>query len=170
MSGKRIAKTLSGQMIDIVEKYREHNGGEKYTAHEAAVWAVDEHLWDAQKEDMYKLCAKAMSQAMRSIKTRDPIGRRIRQYHAAHQMTIGDDGKKQQQTFWDSNDTASHEFKLQSFLQRHRGIGGDCRQLYSDQESHNDFHRPDDCEPIQLNFDMTNILAEDENHDADAVD
>ena len=85
----------------------------------------------------------------------DVKGRRVRLKHPASLRRGG-----KQLVLWDDLRTAPRGHMHLAFQQRRQQIFGDCRQLKTDVDSYNDNHADDP--PLQMIFDFTRDLAEDE--------
>lgn len=141
------------QLQNIVADYRGSGQPWPATAHEIAVWAIDEHKWHPQHGAMVKRCAEELSDAMREEYFTDPQGRRVR---AKHMARFGDGST--QVPLWEDIRSASREHMEIAFQQRRQQILGDCKQLKTDADSYNDNYSTSD--PIQMVFDFTEDLAE----------
>ena len=141
------------QMQAIVRRYREAGQPWPATAHDMALWATKNRLWELPQSIAVRQCAEDISKALREEYIRDSNGRRVRRFHAARTRRNG-----KQMTLWADIETAPRRHMEMAFAQRRQQIVGDCRQLKLDVDSYNDI-RPND-EPIQIVFDFTRDLEE----------
>lgn len=143
------------QLQQIVSEYR--LAGEPWPAPSKAIaaWAINTGRWELEESAAVKKCAEDLSRAMREEYTTDSKGRRVR---LKHPVTTNKDGE--QMVLWDDMRTAPRAHMQMSFQQRRHQIFGDCRQLKMDVDSYNDNH--EDEQPIQMIFDFTLDLEEDE--------
>jgi hypothetical protein len=139
------------QLQRIVNKYIE--AGEEWpaTSHQIAKFAIDNHLWEAQKATVIDLCAEQLARAMREEYIHDPQGRVVRAKHAAR--VLG-----QQTVLWADIRTASREHMVIALQQRRQQIVGDCRQLKADTDSYNENYNTG--KQIAMIFDFTDDIAE----------
>lgn len=104
---------------------------------------------------MLRKCAEELSDAMREEYITDQQGRRVRSKHVARY------GEGHAQIpLWADIQTAGREHMEIAFQQRRQQILGDCKQLKTDLDSFNDNYN--NGEPLQMVFDFTNDLAEEE--------
>jgi hypothetical protein len=96
-----------------------------------------------------------MANAMREEYMTDSKGRRVRVKHPAKMWLDGE-----QTVLWDDIRTAPRLHMQVAFQNRRQGIVSDCRQLKADCDSYNDANPT--VEPLQLVFDFTMDLAEDD--------
>lgn len=143
------------QMQKIVTEYRLAGEPWPTTSKAIALWAIKTERWALPESAAISQCAEDISRAMREEYFTDAKGRRVRLKHPA---VIRND--REQLVLWDDMRTAPREHMLLSFQQRRQQIFGDCRQLKTDVDSYNDSHA--DSSPIQIVFDFTKDLAEDE--------
>jgi len=139
------------QLQRIVNQYIE--AGEEWpaTSHQIASFAINNHLWEAQRTTIIDLCAEQLARAMREEYIHDPQGRVVRAKHAARVL-----GK--QTVLWADIRTASREHMVIALQQRRQQIVGDCRQLKADTDSYNENNNPG--KPIQLVLDFAEDVAE----------
>jgi hypothetical protein len=143
------------QLQRIVSEYQGDGQPWPATAHEMAVWAIETGRWRPQRAARLRRCADELSDAMREDYITDPQGRRVRSKHMARH------GEGQVQVpLWADIRTAGREHMEIAFQQRRQQILGDCRQLKRDADSYNDNYN--DGLPLQMIFDFTDDLAEDE--------
>lgn len=147
--------TYTEQLQRIVADYRQSGQPWPATTHEMAMWAISEAKWHPQHGAMVKKCAEELADAMREEYLTDPQGRRVRVKHVAR---FGEGSA--QIPLWEDIRTASREHMELALQQRRQQIFGDCRQLKTDTDSYNENYNI--AEPIQLIFDFTEDLAEDE--------
>lgn len=147
--------TYKEQLQRIVSEYRKDAQPWPATSHEMAVWAIETGRWQPQRSAMLRKCAEELSDAMREEYITDPQGRRVRSKHMAR---YGDGPA--QIPLWADIQTAGRGHMEIAFQQRRQQILGDCRQLKTDVDSYNDNYN--DAEPLQMIFDFTDDLAEDE--------
>lgn len=147
--------TYAKQMQKIVSEYR--LAGQRWPAasKDIAEWAIKNSKWELPPSAAIKQCAEDISRAMREEYFTDPKGRRVRLKHPRTTRING-----AQLVLWDDLRTAPREHMVVSFQQRRNQIFGDCRQLKMDVDSYND--RNSEEQPIQIVFDFTRDLAEDE--------
>jgi hypothetical protein len=141
------------QLQRIVKEYEAAGNPFPATAHEIAIWAVEQKLWEPQRSTVVDRCAEEIARAMREEYITDAQGRRVRVKHVA---TVERDGK--QAAFWADMRRAPREHMEIAFQQRRQQIVGDCRQLKWDVDSYNQNHNVGD--PIQMVFDFTLDLEE----------
>lgn len=141
------------QLQRIVKKYEEAGHPLPATAHEIAAWAIEQGLWEPQRDTLVNRCAEEIARALREEYITDPQGRRVRTKHVA---TVERDGK--QAAFWADMRTAPRQHMEIAFQQRRQQIVGDCRQLKWDLDSYNENHNAG--EPLQMVFDFTLDLEE----------
>ena len=98
-----------------------------------------------------RLGAAEIGRAMRAERIDDPQGRSVRAKHAAREGQL---------FLWDDIRTASRKHMDIAFKQRRQQIVGDCHQLKTDVDSFNENRSP--FVPIQMSFDFTNDLLEEE--------
>jgi hypothetical protein len=147
--------TYKEQLQRIVAEYRGNAQPWPATSHEMAVWAIETGRWHPQRSAMLRKCTEELSDAMREEYITDPQGRRVRSKHVARY------GEGQAQIpLWADIQTAGREHMGIAFQQRRQQILGDCRQLKTDVDSFNDNYN--NAEPLQMVFDFTDDLAEDE--------
>lgn len=147
--------TYKEQLQKIVAEYRLNAQPWPATSHEMAVWAIETGRWNPQRSAMLRKCAEELSDAMREEYITDPQGRRVRSKHVARYGEGRD-----QLPLWADIKTASREHMEIAFQQRRQQILGDCRQLKTDVGSYNDNYNS--SAPLQMVFDFTDDLAEDE--------
>lgn len=147
--------TYKEQLQNIVSEYRSAGQPWPATAHEMAVWAIESGRWHPQRSAMLRKCAEEISDAMREEYITDEQGRRVRSKHVAR---YGEGPS--QVPLWADIRTATREHMEIAFQQRRQQILGDCRQLKTDVDSYNDNYN--DGEALQMVFDFTDDLAEDE--------
>jgi hypothetical protein len=147
--------TYKEQLQRIVAEYRKNDQPWPATSHEMAVWAIETGRWQPQRSAMLRKCAEELSDAMREEYITDPQGRRV---HSKHMARYGDGPA--QIPLWADIQTAGRGHMEIAFQQRRQQILGDCRQLKTDVDSYNDNYN--DAEPLQMVFDFTDDLAEDE--------
>jgi hypothetical protein len=143
--------TYNEQMQKIVGKYREAGGEWPATTVEIALWAMNSHLWEPQREEVIHICAEQLARAMREEYIRDPQGRTVRAKHAARQAGT-------QTVLWDDIRTATRGHMEIAFAQRRMQIVGDCKQLKLDIDSYNE--NENTGKPIQTIFDFTYDIEE----------
>ena len=141
------------QLQHIVKKYESAGNPLPATAHEIAIWAIEQGLWHPQHSTVVNRCAEEIARAMREEHITDSQGRRVRVKHVA---TVERNGK--QAAFWADMRTAPREHMEIAFQQRRQQIVGDCRQLKWDIDSYNQNHNTG--EQIQMVFDFTFDLEE----------
>jgi hypothetical protein len=141
------------QLQRIVKQYESAGNPLPATAHEIAIWAIEQGLWEPQHSTVVNRCAEEISRAMREEHITDPQGRRVRVKHVA---MVEKNGK--QAAFWADMRTAPRGHMEIAFQQRRQQIVGDCRQLKWDMDSYNENHNAG--EPIQMVFDFTLDLEE----------
>ncbi len=139
------------QLQRIVNQYIDAGGEWPATSHQIAKFAIDNHLWEAQRTTVMDLCAEQLARAMREEYIHDPQGRIVRAKHAARVS-----GK--QTVLWGDIRTASREHMVIALQQRRHQVVGDCRQLKADTDSYNENNNPG--KPIQLILDFTEDVAE----------
>jgi hypothetical protein len=147
--------TYKEQLQRIVADYRGNAQPWPATSHEMAVWAIETGRWQPQRSAMLRKCAEELSDAMREEYITDPQGRRVRSKHVAR---YGEGNA--QIPLWADIKTAGRGHMEIAFQQRRQQILGDCRQLKTDVDSFNDNYNK--AEPLQMIFDFTDDLAEDE--------
>ena len=138
---------------DIVHEYLEAGHRFPANASDIAAWAIEKGIWQPQRGDMIKQCARQLAQAMREEYITDPQGRRVR---AKHVLRMEKDGK--QESFWTDIRIAKRPEMEMSFQQRRQHIVGECKQLKTDVDSYNENFNP--SKPIQAVFDFTHDLEE----------
>ncbi len=141
------------QLQRVVRNYEAAGNQLPATAHDIALWAIENGLWEPQRSTLVDRCAEEIARAMREEFITDPQGRRVRVKHVA---TIEKNGK--QAAFWADMRQAPREHMATAFQQRRQQIVGDCRQLKWDMDSYNQNHNIG--EPIQMVFDFTLDLEE----------
>ena len=139
------------QLQRIVTKYIEDGEEWPATSHQIARYAINNHLWEAQKATVIDLCAEQLARAMREEYISDPQGRVVRSKHAAR--VAGE-----QTVLWADIRTASREHMVVALQQRRQQIVGDCRQLKADTDSYNENYNTG--KPIQMVFDFRDDLVE----------
>jgi hypothetical protein len=145
--------SYSEQLQRIVKQYEEAGNPLPATAHEMAIWAIEQRLWEPQRSTVVDRCAEELARAKREEHKTDTHGRRVRVKHVA---MIERDGR--QAAFWADMRRAPREHMEIAFQQRRQQIVGDCRQLKWDMDSYNDNHNVG--EEIQMIFDFTLDLEE----------
>lgn len=118
-----------------------------------ALWAIERRLWEPQRALLVTQLASELAEAMREQHIIDPQGRSVR---AKHPVRSERNGK--QIFMWADIRTAPRMHMAIAFVQRRRGIVGDCRALKTDVDSFNENRSP--TEPIQVSFDFTADLLE----------
>lgn len=141
------------QLQRIVKKYEDAGNPLPATAHDIAIWAIEQGLWQPQRSTVVDRCAEEIARAMREEHITDPQGRRVRVKHVA---TVERNGR--QAAFWADMRTAPREHMEIAFQQRRQQIVGDCRQLKWDVDSYNQNHNSG--EALQMVFDFTLDLEE----------
>ena len=145
--------SLIKQNQRIVREYRATDNLWPATAKEIAAWAIRNSKWRIPLSAVKRKCAEEMAEAMRQEYFVDSKGRRVRLLHPAKVRRQGE-----LFTEWDDIRTAPRKHMQVSFQQHRKKIVGECRQLKTDLDSHNDAH-PD--EPtLQISFDFNMDLAE----------
>jgi hypothetical protein len=147
--------TYKEQLQRIVAEYRQNAQPWPATSHDMAVWAIETGRWNPQRSAMLRKCAEELSDAMREEYTTDPQGRRVRTKHVAR---YGEGNA--QIPLWADIQTAGRQHMEIAFQQRRQQILGDCRQLKTDVDSFNENYNT--AAPLQMIFDFTDDLAEDE--------
>ncbi len=160
MSLVQTRRTLSSQMLGIVDEFIAAGGPVPVNTREVAKFAVDSGKWDRKRATAITLCARDIARALREDSYTDAKGRTVR---ARHSIRVVKEvaGKKIQLTLWDDHRTMPHTFAERSFQQRRQQIVGDCKQLKLDVDSYND--RSEEPKKIQLVLNFTYDIAEDEN-------
>ncbi len=159
MSLVQSQRTLSSQMLGIVDEYIAAGGTVPVNPRAVAKWAIDAGKWNRKRATVITLCTRDIARALREDYFLDDKGRTVRARHSIRVVKCVA-GKNVQQTFWDHHRTMPHEFAERSFQQRRRQIVGDCKQLKLDVDSYND--RSDVTRKIQLVLNFTYDIAEDE--------
>ncbi len=139
------------QLQRIVNRYIESGEEWPATSHQIAKYAIENHLWEAQKLTVIDLCAEQLARAMREEYIHDPQGRVVRAKHAAR--VAGEQG-----VLWADIRTASREHMVIALQQRRQQIVGDCRQLKADSDSYNENYNTG--KQIKMIFDFTDDVAE----------
>ena len=83
------------QLQRIVKKYEDAGNPLPATAHDIAICAIEQGLWEPQRSTVVDRCAEEIARAMREEHITDPQGRRVRVKHVA---TIERNGR--QAAFW----------------------------------------------------------------------
>ena len=148
-----MSMSYTEQLQNIVKKYENAGHPLPATAHEIAQWAIEQGIWEPQRDTLLNRCSEELARAMREEYITAPQGRRVRVKHVA---MIEKDGK--QASFWADMRKAPHGHMEIAFQQRRQQIVGDCRQLKWDMDSYNQNHNAG--EPIQMVFDFTLDLEE----------
>ncbi len=145
--------SYNAELIKIAGKYMSAKGKTAYTAHEIAVWAIQNHLWDLRNEKLICLCAEEFARAFKEERFTDPQGRRVRRRHV---RKIERDGE--QMALWeDFNNISRDDFEL-SLMQRRKQIVGECVQLDIDKDSFNENRKP--SRQIELSYNFTPDVVE----------
>lgn len=71
------------QLQRIVKKYEDAGNPLPATAHDIAIWAIEQGLWEPQRSTVVDRCAEEIARAMREEHITDPQGRRVRVKHVA---------------------------------------------------------------------------------------
>jgi hypothetical protein len=141
------------QLQEIASEYIAEHGSA--SAREMARWALARGLWRAQPDLAERRLAEDMADAMRVEHITDSQGRRVRAKHVARLKRNG-----KSEMCWADIRHAPRKHMEISLMARRDMIFGDCRQLKNDVDSYNENANPE--EPIQISFNFTNDLAEDE--------
>lgn len=155
--------TYTKQMQKIVEDYRLAREPWPASSKTIAAWAIRTKRWEIPASAAINRCADDLADAMREEYFIDAKGRRVRVLYPVQKRTA----TGEQLTLWDDGRTAPRAHMHLSFQQTRRGIFWDCRQLKVNVDSYNDSHSTE--EPIQIVFDFTMDLAEDEASKDDAA-
>lgn len=138
----------------IVERFYRETGKPEATAHEMAVWAIKNRIWEPEPSNLAHQLADQLARAMREETFVDPQGRVVRAKHAARIKQ----GEKQL-TLWADMRWATRDHMKVSFQQRRHQVVGECIQLKRDVDSYNDNWAPENAQ-IQLSLDFTFDVAE----------
>lgn len=152
--------TKQEQLQDAFRKYQEAHEGVPHGTDVVVAWAVKFKHLELPEIDPLAVLAESMSQALRNEYGTDPAtGRRYRKNHA-HRVTR----QGVQLSLWAEMGTAPRDHMEGAFQQRRTQIKGDCIQLKTDADVYNgrNLEQP----PINLVFDFTYDIAEDEAADA----
>lgn len=143
------------EMNHIVEQYKQAKGITNgiVDTHDLAGWALNQGLYQPNRQDEIKLAAEAFSRHFREEMRTDPQGKRYRAKHAVKQSKNG-----KQYTLWADLDDANVpiEHFEKAFSQRRQQIIGDCFQLKTDVDVCNEKKGS----TIQLSLDFTDDVAE----------
>jgi hypothetical protein len=137
----------------IISAYMTAGEAVPFTMRQVAVWAIEQGMWQPQRETMISTCAEELAEAAREDYLTDPQGRRVRAKHAARRKVDGVN-----LMLWDDYRTAPRDHMAISFQQRRQAIVGDCRQLKADVDSYNENYN--EGKLIQLELDFTYDVAE----------
>jgi hypothetical protein len=148
------------QMQKIVQEYRLSREPWPASAKTIADWAIMSGRWEMPAAAIRRRCADDIAAAMREEYYTDAKRRRVRLLHPSPLLAAGGE----RTIVWDDIRTATRSHMELSFQTRRRGVVSDCRQFKVDVDSYNDAHA--DAEPIQVVFDFTMDLAEEEAADA----
>lgn len=144
--------TFNEEMQSLADRYlAEH--GQAATAHEMALWALENHLWEMPRSAVVQRCADEFARAMREDHITDRQGRSVRAKHVAR---VERDGQHRME--WADIRAATPEHMQMAFRQRRNQIVGDCRQLKTDVDSYNE--NWSGGQVVQMGFDFTFDLLE----------
>lgn len=142
------------KMIKLFRQFEQENGQIPVSTNEVAAWAIENNLWAPRPQDVRKLCAADMADALRQEMRTDANGITYRAKHCVRKSEGG-----VQLVLWaDIDSSAPRSFMAKSFAQRRRGIVDDCYQLKCDIDHFNNERSPE--APIQKCFDFTDDVAE----------
>lgn len=141
------------QCQQIVEEYREAGGAWPAKKSEIAEWALAHNRWSPSREDIRRMCAEALADAMREEVFTDETGRTVRALLPATTKRDGEQG-----TFWHDLRTAPAEFVRVSVAQRRNAIVGDCYHLNNTVRYFNEHH--DEGEQIELSLEFARDVRE----------
>jgi hypothetical protein len=145
--------TRNEQLQSLWRKYENEHDRLPASARDVVEWAVESEFLELPDIDPYDILAGEMSRALREEYDTDPVGRRFRVNHAVRVSKNGI-----QTTFWAIMGFAPRQHMQAAFTQRRNQMIGDAFQLKVDVEVYNDLNK--DQEPIQLDLDLTNDVAE----------
>ena len=151
---RTLAKSMNGQMLDILDLYIEQGGKVPWSLNDLARFAISNGHWNRHRTAAAHLCKQDFSRAFREQNHRDPQGRDVRTYHSTRERS-GDDA---QGVFWADMRTASPEYMELAFRQRRNQIVGACVQLKKDVDSYNETNT--DGAFIQTEFNFTDDIRE----------
>lgn len=142
------------QCLSIVEDYRRAGGAWPAKKNELAEWALSHNRWQPSRDDVRRMCAAALAEAMREEVFVDESGREVRAKIPAR--TTRADGE--QGTFWDDLRTAPIQHVRVGVAQRRTGITGECYHLRNIVRYSNE-HRDEESQ-IALSLDFTKDVLE----------
>lgn len=142
------------QCLKIVEDYRKAGGAWPAKKNELAEWALSHSRWSPSRDDVRRMCAEALAEAMREEVFVDESGREVRAKIPAR--TTRADGE--QGTFWDDLRTAPIQHVRVGVAQRRTGIAGECHHLRNIVRYSNE-HRDEESQ-IALSLDFTKDVLE----------
>lgn len=151
-------KTYNEQLQKIVEDYR--NSGNPWPAERRSIakWAINKKKWQAKDTDIIDICAREISQAMRTDFFVDVQGRKVRKKYPVRKKVKDEWGVPRQIHLWADIEDASREFMEMHFQQRRQQRAGEIIQMKTDLDSYNENKNPGP--PIQLSWDFTEDIAE----------
>lgn len=138
---------------EIVEAYRAAGGAWPFKKVEVALWALQKELYKPSPEDILRMCADSLADAMRESTFKDESGLDIRRMLPARTTRGGEQG-----TFWDDFRTAPIDHVQVGVAQRRNAITGECFHL-DNMVRYSNAHRPA-SEQIDLVLDFTNDVRE----------
>jgi hypothetical protein len=143
------------QLIDVFREY-EAQIGKPGTPRDAVIWAFGQGKIREPSFDPVKAATRDLRNALRNETRVDEHGR---EYRANAAVTFTNDGGVQE-SLWGDVDrrTTPHEFMVEHFAQRRRGIVNDCAKLKADVDHYNGT-RPG-REMVQLVLDFGDDVAE----------
>lgn len=148
-----MASHYTKQCQQIVEDYRAAGGPWPAKKVEIAEWALAHNRWQPSRDDIRRMCADALVDAMREDVFTDEAGREVRSMLAAKTTRDGEQG-----TFWDDLRTAPVAFVRIGVAQRRNGIVADCYHLNKQVRYFNEHH--DQNEQIDLSLEFTKDVLE----------
>lgn len=138
----------------VFRQYQDEHGHTPSGTREVVDWAAEEGLIPVPQIDPRDISAEEMSRALREEYATDAKGRRYRVNQAARYTKNG-----AQVTMWGIAGFIDPAHSIASFALRREQIIGDCVQLKTDVDVHNDQHA-DVQQQYMLELDFTQDVAE----------
>lgn len=139
---------------ELFRQYQNEHDHKISGTREVVDWAVENGLLPVPQIDPLDISAGEMSRALREECATDAKGRRYRVNQAVRYTKKG-----AQVTMWGIEGFVDPSHSIMSFAQRREQIIGDCLQLKTDVDVHNDKHS-DIGQQYELDLDFTQDVAE----------
>ncbi len=168
MSKTRIKKSYGDLLLDLIEQYREEHQNKPFNMDDLADWAFETGGHDIVRLSAKRELKRNLTKAARKKKTRDTQGRLVREFHAAKYPRVDENGNMILEAVWDHINAMSFDHAALSFIDGRRGqLSGGCKSLKADIDSFNDNNPNATQDKIQISFDFTFDVEDDEADETD---